>query len=60
MEENPNQNQNSPLDQAIRRMNIREYYDTSESQTYTSISAPPAYNVSFRINPYMFQLLPTF
>ena len=28
MEEIPNQNQNCPVDQAVRRMKLREYFDS--------------------------------
>ena len=40
IEENPNENQSFPVNQAIRKMKLREYYIPSESQTYTKISTP--------------------
>ena len=60
MEGNPNDLQNQTVDQNARRMKIREYSDPSESQAYTRISAPLAENITFRIDPHMLQLLPTF
>ena len=41
-------------------MKLTGYFDPIESQSYTRISAPLADNVSFRIDPHMLQLLPTF
>ena len=46
MEEIPNQNQNCHVDQVVRRMKLREYFDPTESQSYTRISAPLDDNVS--------------
>ena len=60
IEEILNQNQNRHVDQAIRIMKLREYFDPTESQSYTRISAPLADNMSFRIDRHMLQLLLTF
>ena len=60
MEQNSNDLQNQTIDQNARRMRIREYSDPFESQAYTRISAPLAENKTFKIDPHMLQLLPTF
>ena len=53
MEENPDQNKNHSIDHVVMRMKQTEYCNTTESQSYTRISAPLADNVSFRIDPHM-------
>ena len=60
MEQNPNPPQNQSIDQVVRRISSRAYFDPFESQTHSSVSAPLYDNVSFRIEAHIFQSLPTF